>query len=856
MRLQELVRLDDPDEVLLAACVELTAAAWRWSEAGWSLLHTVAGAPGSEPPAHLRELPHGHEGTFWMPIGAAAEHALATQSPPDEPLVAQALLTAALERAGAVRASREARLALETQRRELLQLVERSPAIIAIRRGEEHRLELANAAYLELIGEREVFGVPGREALPEIAAQGFFDRLDEVFRSGEPWQQSEVRAVYERHDGPREGWYDVLWQPLRDEHGAVTGTMLHGTDVTSLVKARMEAEAGQKTLHSLLERAAAVVIIAQGPEHELTFQNRRARALIGDQPLGRRLGQLLPQAAERGYLRLLDHVFVSGEHLEGNAQEIVLEVDGRERHAWFDYVIAPWRNEHGRVLGVWLHAVDITRTHRARLEALAAWGRFRDLVESLDAVVLEADPDTLAFTYVSDHATELFGYPLQSWFEPDFFTTLVHPEDREHVVNRVRGRLKAGHDLSYRFRALAADGRTVWVVDRIRQVRDKDGRVIALRGIMTDVSRLRDAEDQLSVLQRSEALGHLAGGIAHDFNNLLAVILGRASLLGAALADQDALRPHVDALRSATQRASELTQRLMTLAGQAPYDAAPVDLVALVRELATLLEPGLGTVSLVLDLDEHTPHVHGDGGQVQQIVMNLVINAGEALDGTGGVTVRLGEAEGGPHGEPGPWVVLEVEDDGPGMDAGTRDRVFDPFFTTKAAGRGLGLAAVAGVVRGHEGHLSVRSAEGEGTCFTVWLPASDVVSQGSPSRLAVEASPSRILVVDDEASVREVCAAMLRHLGHEVVEASSGDHAQTMLQGVGLVICDLSMPGMSGDQLFEWLQIHHPHVPFVLCTGYDATNSAVRSNRGYAGFLHKPYTVGEIAAVVARALDG
>ena len=855
--LRGLLRIDEPEEVLERACVLFDAALWVWSQDGWYLFDAAEGAPEQEPPDHLRELPHATEGVFWMPFGSAAEHALAMAAPPGEPLVAQALLTAAYERSHAVHSAREARLALESQRRELLQLIERSPAIIAIRRGPDHRLELANQTYLDLVGTREVFGVPGREALPEIDAQGFFDKLDQVYATGDAWRQRNVYAVYERPDGPIEGWYDVLWQPLRDRHGRVTGTMLHGTDVTDLVRARMEAEAGQKTLHSLLERAAAVVAIAQGPDHEINFLNERARRLVGAHPLGRTIADVVPMARDQGYLRLLDHVFVTGEHLEGTAQEVVIEREGKVARAWFDYVLAPWRNDEGRVLGVWIHAVDITHTHRAQVEAVAAWGRFRDLVQSLDAVVLEADPETLAFTYVSDHARELFGYPLESWFEPDFFLTLVHPDDREHVVGRVRSRLRAGQDLSYRFRALTADGRTLWIVDRIRQVRDNTGELVALRGIMTDVTRLRDAEDQLRVLQKSEALGHLAGGVAHDFNNLLAVVLGRASLLAGELGDEDPLLRHVEAVRTAAQRASELTRQLLTLAGQGPHDLAPVDVCDLVGELATLLEPGLSRrVRLVLDLDPATSNVFGDSGQIQQIVMNLVINAGEAIEGSGTVSVRVHEVDEGPHGERGPWVLLQVEDDGPGMDAGTRDRIFDPFFTTKSTGRGLGLAAVAGVVRGHNGHLLLRSAPSEGTTFSVWLPASEATSSEPDEGDALSADPIRILVVDDEPTVREVCAAMLRHLGHEVVTASGGEEALQLLDGISLVVCDLSMPGMSGDELFGHVQVRRPGLPFVLSTGYDVANAGVRGDQGYAGFLHKPYALRELAAVVAKALGG
>jgi signal transduction histidine kinase/ActR/RegA family two-component response regulator len=372
--------------------------------------------------------------------------------------------------------------------------------------------------------------------------------------------------------------------------------------------------------------------------------------------------------------------------------------------------------------------------------------------------------------------------------------------------------------------------------------------------------------------QKLESLGVLAGGIAHDFNNLLTAIMGHASLALTALNGGTLAHRAVTDLTAAAHRAADLTRQLLAYSGKGSFSIRPIDLSTHVTEIAHLLETTVPKkVSLVLDLPSGLPAIEADVAQVQQVVMNLVMNGAEAIgDGTGTLRVRTGaervdpgalaETLGGPPPRAGCHVFVEVKDDGCGMDSATRARMFDPFFTTKYTGRGLGLAAVSGIVRAHRGAIAIESAPGQGTTFRVYFPASTRPAEGRARRsIASFRGTGTVLLADDEAPVRAVTKRILEYFGFDVLEAANGREALEIFDakqdGIALVLLDLTMPELGGTETLRALRARKPGVKVLLTSGYSEGDTRMRLSADLPdGFLEKPFTTGELAERLSTIL--
>ncbi|HEX2658701.1 MAG TPA: response regulator, partial [Polyangia bacterium] len=412
-------------------------------------------------------------------------------------------------------------------------------------------------------------------------------------------------------------------------------------------------------------------------------------------------------------------------------------------------------------------------------------------------------------------------------------------------------------------------------------LRDSSGAVTGMLGVAFDVSARKRSEAeqerlkaQLLRAQKLESLGLLAGGIAHDFNNILTPILGAAAAAEASLPDDHPVRQDLAIVVNAARRAASLTRQMLAYAGRAQVEVRPIDLSAHVREIAALLGTSVSKrVRLHLDLATQLPAVEADATQVQQVVMNLVINAAEAIgDSEGIVRVTTGQArlDGGPPSPAflaaegltaGMYVFLEVQDSGHGMDEATRQKIFDPFFTTKFTGRGLGLAAVLGIVRAHRGAISVVSSPGRGTTFRVFFPAREGSVSTTQPRVSTTDYRGRglALIVDDDPGVRRTVQTILQRFGFVVLSAEDGQAGvETFAKhanDVCLVVLDMTMPRMSGAEAFEALRSVRADVPVILTSGYNDVESTRRlTERGLAVFLEKPFTPAELAAKLAAVL--
>jgi hypothetical protein len=508
--------------------------------------------------------------------------------------------------------------------------------------------------------------------------------------------------------------------------------------------------------------------------------------------------------------------------------------------------------------------VDITALKRTEEALERSEHRYRQIVESTSEGVWVLDADDVT-SFVNGRLGEMLGYTPEEMVGRSAFDFL-DAESREFTRARLAER-RRGHADNYRNRFLHKDGHGVWVSVSGNALFDEEGAYAGSLGLFTDITALVEAErererlqDQLHQAQRLETVGLLAGGIAHDFNNLLSVIQGYAEIAEADLADRPEALESVEEIKRATERASALTRRLLTLSRRDVSQPEVVDLRDIVRDVRNMLVRTLGKhVELELDFPDRLPPVAVDVKQLEHVLLNLAVNARDAMPDGGRLRIELAVAGGD--------VRMVVEDSGTGMPPEVLERAFEPFFTTKraGAGTGLGLATVYGIVTQAGGKVSIRSEPGSGTTVVVLLPAVEAgagpEARGEQVRPAA-ATGQTILVVDDEEAVRRMTARILSRHGYLVVEASGGEEALAAYRGLpappDLVLTDVAMPQMSGIDLARRLRgEHETPPPVLLMSGYSGDAAAIRDALGAsAGFVQKPFEAAALLHRVGLALAG
>lgn len=737
------------------------------------------------------------------------------------------------------------------------------------------RYVYSNAAGSSLTFRRveELVGKIIWDVFPEAVGSSFWLLYHRVMSSRVLERMTDFYAPLQR-------WYEVSVFPTT----MGIGVSFH--DVTAAQEAERALRLSEARLRLVLDASTAGYWDFD-QQHDVFLASARMLTLFGlsetERPTRDELLSLV-HLEDRGPVAV---VLAGGDAAE-NRWSAALRVrsiaDSTER--WIrmrSQIIADLEGRPTRIVGV---VVDVTEKIRARTslvelqrqleeaQALAAIGSWSwdvvtgEVVWSAETYrLLEVEPGTeLSFDLVlamaiDDAQRQKFLQQTQDALAG------VRPYDFEASVRRKDGSIRTVHNLG-------------------RVERTADGAPRRMTGLMQDITAAKLAAEERSRLeaqiqqsQKLESLGILAGGIAHDFNNLLVGVLTNASGLLHDVPLDHAWRAPVAEIEHAAQRAADLTRQLLAYSGRAKFVVESIDLSALAREMSQLMRAALGAgAQLDLQLASELPNVKVDTTQLRQVVMNLITNASDALEGRPGrITLRTGTASAGtppPDGVvfgempvDGPRVVLEVSDSGVGMSRETLDRIFDPFFTTKFMGRGLGLAATLGIIRGHGGAISVATSPGGGTTFLLYLPAdaSEAAKAPMPSplggtdsvatRLAHEVT---VLVVDDEPGVGRVIERSLQVLGYRTVLASSGHEALALLAGgfvPHLVLLDLTMPEMSGRDVLRALPSCDPPLRVVLMSGYsDQEFARDVGDFGLRGFLQKPFTISELSSMVRHAL--
>ncbi len=660
--------------------------------------------------------------------------------------------------------------------------------------------------------------------------------------------------------------------PIRDESGKVVYAVLTFHDITGRKRTEQALRESVEQFRTLADSIAQFAWMAD-ENGWIFWYNRRWYEYTGTtleemQGWGWRKVHH-PDHVDRVVARL-KHSYDSGEPWEDTFP--LRGKDGRYR--WFLSRAMPIRDGQGRVVRWFGTNTDITEQLETERRLAESEREFRQLADSIPHAVWVMSADG-RIEYLNQRFLEYTGLPAEEAYDSEVWRRIIHPDDLARREKALAEFFRGGGSYNIEFRLRGADGTYRWKIGRGVAVRNQEGRLARFFGTVTDIHDQKMAEEALRQAQKLESVGLLAGGIAHDFNNLLTGIIGNASMAEDMAPCGSPMLEVLARIIKSGEQAAHLTRQLLAYAGKGRFVVRRVNLSTLIAEAGPLIQSSISkAISLQFRLEPEIPPVETDPSQMQQVFMNLAINAAEAIGGgPGAISVSTGETvigdaelSGDLRGwpiTPGRKVYLEVRDTGAGMDASTKAKIFDPFFTTKFHGRGLGLAAVAGIVRAHNGAIQVTSAPGDGAVFRVLLPAAESVQ-------ACEAEPKQpegdlrgsgtVLVVDDEELVREIANLSLTRMGYEVLTAESGPAAIEMVRSEGdridLVVLDLSMPGMSGHDALPLLHGLKPDLKIVISSGYNETE-ALGLFRGarVSGFIQKPYTVQNLAQKVKSAME-
>lgn len=733
----------------------------------------------------------------------------------------------------------------------------------------------------------------------------FYEVAAESLTHHNPW-----RAEF-GYIGPRTGrrrWLRGADFPHRTPDGVpyFVGII---TDLTAAKQAEEETGRAYRQLASHLDNVPLAVV-----EWDEDFRVKRwspqAEALFGwaaDEMIGRHPDEVRwVHPADQGRVERVISSMLSGVERKTHSINRNLTKAGRE-------LVMEWHTSTlldpgGRVVSFVSFARDLTSQFATELELTLSEERLRTALRASRLLAWDLDRQT-GQTYYSDHCGEFHGVEgVGASPSQEDAPRVIHPDDLERVQREIAASVSsdATYSIEYRGAAPGEDGLPRWFVSTGRPVLDPNGQWVRRLGVVAEVTARKreeaereELDRQLNEARRYESLGVLAGGIAHDFNNLLTVILGNAAVVRSGVGNSSTLDAHLGEIETACKRAAHLCSQMTAYAGVGRMAVGSVDAATLLRQLEPTLRADAGAARLTLSVAPDLPPLHGEPFQVRQAVRNVVTNAGEATPPGGWVKVEVErravrEGESGAYvlpPPPGEYLVVRVSDSGSGMSADVKAKAFDPFFSTKFAGRGLGLAAVLGIVRGHRGGVRLATALNRGTLIELFFPltAAPADQRMIPPLSGAFTSPTRprtptvppvrpapapppvpttlpadrgtVLVCDDELNIRELIASVMEADGFKVVRARDGSAGVTAFQSEPgafvLAVVDLLMPGLGGHDVIRQLRKTRPGLPAVVVTGFaDREVPADVRTTGPTTLLPKPFRLEQLSAVVEGLLTG
>jgi PAS domain S-box-containing protein len=633
------------------------------------------------------------------------------------------------------------------------------------------------------------------------------------------------------------------------------------------IKAREKAlSESQERYHNLVEESFDGIFIQKGST--IVFANRRLSEMLG-YAQGELLGLnhwLIYHPEYRDLTRERALARMRGERVAPQYEVKLQNKDGPWLYGEISAKPVDVEGEPG--IQVWVK--DITQRKLAEAAVKEREQRIQAILEATPDPLVVYDPKGNA-QYINPAFTKVFGWTQDEVKGKEI--SFVPDDQREKTVKKIKALFEGREPGPLETRRLGKNGRVLDVLISASLIKGSEGSPSGMVVSLTDLTEKKQMEAGLAQVQKLEAIGVLAGGIAHDFNNLLMGIQGNTSLM---LMDADEDHPFHGRLKDIGQYAQQgtmLTRQLLGFARGGKYEVKPLDLNTLIKEHNQLFSRTRKGVTIHEEYEKDLWTVSADENQMGQVLMNLYINAADAMPEGGDIFVRtMNVMVENNHGRPfevtpGRYVHVSVRDTGTGMDHGTLQRIFEPFFTTKEVGRGtgLGLSSVYGIVKNHGGFVEVDSELGKGSAFHIHLPAFETRDPPQNRKEVVEGAPSKgqgtILVVDDEEMILNVGRQMLERIGYRVYVARSAKEAMALFEahraGIDLVILDMIMPEMGGGRLFDHLRTIDPEVKVLLSSGYGNDGQAWEIlERGCKGFIQKPFSLVELSRKVTEILAG
>ena len=754
-------------------------------------------------------------------------------------------------------------------------LVER--ALVGVYLIQDGVLKFVNPRFAEICGydRQEVLGMPIGKLIAPPSAVGVVEGTQQGAMA--PSQTTVYQAKGIRKDGQAIDLEVYGSRTLYQGKLAIHGTVIDLSERRQAERALRDSEERYRALYDdnpsmyfTVDAIGTVLSVNKFGAEQLGYE---ACELVGESVF-----EVVYEEDRKGMQRQLDEC-INWPSRTHHWELRKIRKDGRT--LWAKEVARAVRHHNGEPV-VLIVCEDISERKRAEEALRKSEKRYRTLVERIPDGVYRRTPDG-SFVEINPAMATMLGYEssdalaeIDANLQPYF-----QPADRKGPAESLPS---SGGERIRTFSHRREDGREVWLEDHCREILDDKGNLIYYEGIVREITERKRAEDErrkfearIQQAQKLESLGILAGGIAHDFNNLLVGIMGNASLAVLELPPDSPVRYTIDQIQIAGQRAADLANQMLAYSGKGHFAVHPMDLNAVIDETVHLLQASIAkNVDIKFNFESTLPAVEGDATQIRQVVMNLVVNASEAIgDQNGEITVRTGSRQisrnelagyyTGSDLPEGRYVFLDVSDTGCGMDSETLSKIFDPFFTTKFTGRGLGLAAVLGIVRGHLGAIKVASTPQWGSVFTILLPAVDVPAEASSGAIRATSATASfhgeglVLVIDDEPTVRNVAARLLRQWGFTPMQAADGRSGLEMFSEraaeIACVLLDLTMPHPNGEKVF--LDIHRlrADTPVILMSGYHEKEVKRRFlNKGLAAFLQKPFTADQLAGVLSSVM--
>ena len=794
----------------------------------------------------------------------------------DETGAIAGVMALVIETTAKVRAERH----IGGERARLAAMFEQAPGFMALLTGSEHRFDFMNEAFKQLIGARAWHGLAAREVLPELDGQGYFDTLNQAYASGQAVTGQAIPfrlAGTDATDSTR--YLDFVYQPLKDPAGQVFGMFIEGADVTERIAAESALRESEAKFRAFAQAMPHHVWTA--PAHgQLDWFNERVYAYSGA-----REGEL-DGDGWAGIIHGDDLALVTQQWSDSIASGRPYEVNFRIRrhdgaYRWHLVRAVPMKDEDGQVIR-WIGSNTDIEEQKATAQALATLNATledqvsertaeRDRIWRLSMdIMLVADFDA-RLTAVNPAFTATLG-----WREQDVagksFLDLVHPDDVASTVAQVGSLSGGGHVFRFENRYQRKDGSYCtlsWTAVPDAQYIHAIGRDITAD--LEHAASMRRTEAALQQAQKMETIGKLTGGVAHDFNNLLQVISGNLQLVAPDVRDRPVSRKRIENALASVARGAKLASSLLAFARKQPLEPKVVKVGRLITGMEDMLRRSLGE-----EIDIETVISGGlwntaiDVGQVENAILNLAINARDAMNGSGRLTIEVANAmldstycAAHPDVAPGQYVAVAVSDTGSGMPPEVVARAFEPFFSTKAEGKGtgLGLSMVYGLVKQSRGHVKIYSEVGEGTTIKLYLPRTH---EAEDNYVALDTQPvvggsETVLVVEDDDAVRAIVVDMLTGLGYRVLKAPDAGAALTVIDSgvpVDLLFTDVVMPGpLRSPELARKAKERLPELAVLFTSGYTE-NAIVHGGRLDRGveLIGKPYTKESLARKIRHVL--